>query len=79
MTDIVVQADDPVELLVAWLNEIVFWCEHENLVPATFKVSSFCENELHATVTGEPFDPERHAVERQVKSVTYHQASYNFV
>ncbi len=72
--EISVRAADPVELLVSWLNEVVYWSEKDNLVPTAFRVESIGDNELQATISGEPFDSERHAVERQVKSVTYHQA-----
>lgn len=71
---IVVRAEDPVELLVSWLNEVVYWCEKDSLVPAAFQVESISAVELRAVISGEPFDPERHVVERSVKSVTYHQA-----
>ena len=73
-TEIVLHADDPVELLVCWLNEIVYWSEKNNLVPAAFRIDRLNHATLRATVSGEPFDPQRHGVERQVKSVTYHQA-----
>jgi SHS2 domain-containing protein len=71
---IVVRGDDPVELLVSCLNEVVFWSEKDHLVPAALEVESIGNGQLQATISGEPFDPERHCVERQVKSVTYHQA-----
>lgn len=67
-------ADDPVELLVRWLNEIVYLCERDSLVPSSFTVGVCSERGLQATVCGERFDPGKHIVERQVKSVTYHQA-----
>jgi SHS2 domain-containing protein len=66
--------DDPVELLVRCLNEVVYWCEKDNLVPTALDVEAFGTGELQAIISGEPFDPARHCVERQVKSVTYHQA-----
>jgi SHS2 domain-containing protein len=69
-----VHAEDRVELLVAWLNEVVYWCETNNLVPATFRIEAAADDELLATISGEPFDAERHSLEHQVKSVTYHQA-----
>lgn len=69
-----VHAEDPVELLVSWLNEVVYWSERNNLVPATFHIETMTDCELKATVSGEPFAPLRHIVDRQVKSVTYHQA-----
>ena len=73
-TSFVVRADDPVELLVSWLNEVLYWSEKDNLVPASFHVGALSDGELQATIAGEPYHPRRHAVERQVKSVTYHQA-----
>ena len=71
---VALHAEDPAELLVCWLNEVVYWSEKHNLVPAEFDIALLSGTELRATVSGEPFDPLRHVVERQVKSVTYHQA-----
>jgi SHS2 domain-containing protein len=65
-------AGDDAELLVVWLNEILFLCESERLVPATFEIVGLTERELVAAITGEPFDPSRHVVERSAKAVTYH-------
>ncbi len=73
-TEILVKAEDPVELLVSCLNEVVYWSEKGDLVPSALHVASFRNGELLATISGESFDPERHSIERQVKSVTYHQA-----
>jgi SHS2 domain-containing protein len=67
-------AGDGAELLVAWLNEILFLCEVERLVPASFEIVEFTAQTLNAVVGGEPFDPARHVVERTAKAVTYHQA-----
>jgi len=73
-SEIALHAEDPVELMVCWLNEIVYWSEKDNLVPAAFHIDLLQHGSLRATVSGEPFDPMRHGVERQVKSVTDHQA-----
>ena len=67
------QAGDVAELLVAWLNEILFLCESERLVPATFEIVTLTGQELVAVVSGERFDPARHIVERTAKAVTYHR------
>ncbi len=72
--EIVICAEDPVELLVATLNEIVYQIEMDSLVPAGLLIESINDNELRGCITGETFDAERHNVERQVKSVTYHRA-----
>ena len=73
---LIAQGSDPVELLVGCLNEVVYWSEKDNLVPSALIVESIGNNELQAIITGEPFDPERHCAERQVKSVTYHLACF---
>lgn len=65
---------DPAELLVAWLNELLYLCERHRLVPAAFELHSLTGNALSAMMTGEPFSPDRHTVERTAKAVTYHQA-----
>jgi len=45
------------------------------LVPAEFVISEIGENALRGEVRGEPFDPKRHPIEREVKAITYHQLS----
>jgi len=70
-----VTAEDPVELMVGFLNEIVTWCDSDDLVPTRLDIRHVDDRELQATLFGESFDPARHTVERQVKAVTYHRAS----
>ena len=74
VTKIHLHEEDSVELMVAWLNEILYWCEQNNLVPVETRIDALEESELWATLSGEPFDQKRHHVERQVKAVTYHKA-----
>lgn len=66
-------AGDRAELLIAWLNEILCLSEMTHLVPAAFEIISVTDQALDAVVSGEPYDPERHHVERVAKAVTYHQ------
>jgi len=61
------------ELLVTWLGEILYLFEVRGLVPAEFVIGEITETSLHGEVRGEPFDPKRHPVEREVKAITYHQ------
>jgi SHS2 domain-containing protein len=74
VTKIHLREENPVELMVAWLNEILYWCEQNNLVSAASRIDALEEGELWATLSGEPFDQKRHHVERQVKAITYYQA-----
>jgi SHS2 domain-containing protein len=67
-----ISAGDSGELLVVWLNEILFLFETQGFFPAEFEIEEAAEDHLRGRVRGEPFDPERHPVEREVKAVTYH-------
>ena len=75
VTKIHLHEEDSVELMVAWLNEILYWCEQNNLVPVASRIDALEEGELWATLSGESFDQKRHHVERQVKAITYYQAT----
>jgi SHS2 domain-containing protein len=66
-------AADPEELLVNWLNEVLYLFENQRFFPVDFEIEEVRGNRLLARVSGEPFDPQRHLVEREVKAVTYHQ------
>jgi SHS2 domain-containing protein len=66
-------AVDHGELLVHWLNEILYLFETHGFFPADFEVEEAGTTRLRARIRGEPFDPPRHAVEREIKAVTYHQ------
>lgn len=71
--EVQLDAESLAELLVVWLNEILYLCELARLVPADFEVVELTGKTLHAFVTGEPFDDNRHIVERTAKAVTYHR------
>lgn len=59
------------ELLVNWLNEILFLFE-SGFFPACFEIEAAERTVLKAKVRGEAFDPGRHPIEREVKAATYH-------
>lgn len=61
------------ELLVHWLNEILYRFEVEGLFPVDFELEEIKGTTLKGRIRGEPFDPLRHPVEREVKAVTYHR------
>jgi len=71
--EVQLEAGNSAELLVAWLNEILCLSEMTRMVPAEFAIIHLDEHNLKALMTGEPFDPARHTVERVAKAVTYHR------
>ena len=63
------------DLLVDWLNELLYRFEVRNLLVADADVALRPEGDrwrLDAAVRGEPFDPARHPMRVLVKSATYH-------
>jgi SHS2 domain-containing protein len=66
-------ADDTPELLVVWLNELIFRCETRHRLYREFVVR-VCDDgrALCAEIAGEPIDPDRHELDHEVKAVTRH-------
>ena len=63
------------DLLVDWLNELLYRFEVQNVLVSDARVTlreSGGRRHLNATIAGEPFDPARHPSRVLVKSATYH-------
>jgi len=67
------EADDPDELLAAWLSELLFLHESQGFLFSQFRFQRLTERELRAEAWGERFDTTRHAIDREIKAVTYHR------
>ncbi len=66
-------SDDLEQLLVDWLDELLYLQGAENLVFGEFRVSVDEEKpEISATVLGEEFDTDKHKIGMEIKAVTYH-------
>ena len=48
---VLLNAEEPVELLVAWLNEIVYWSEQDNLVPGSLRVDALTTEGLRGNIS----------------------------
>jgi SHS2 domain-containing protein len=68
-----VTGEDWSDLMINWLREILYlWNGEERLVKSV-NITSLSANELSAQVVFDPYDPDRHAVNTEIKAVTYHQ------
>lgn len=65
------EAENREFLLFDWLRELLMRFEGERLVFGAFEVH-VRDGGLSAVARGEPFDPARHALAREVKAITYH-------
>lgn len=73
---VALQGDSPEDLLIEWLNELIYRCETRHRVYSEFQVTleeQACR--LTATIGGEPIDRQRHILDHEVKAATRHGIS----
>ncbi|MFC1900730.1 archease [Chloroflexota bacterium] len=73
--EIEIEATDPESLLVAWLNELIFLFDTENLLFKRFNITQLTDTRLKAAAYGEKADLSRHSIKRGIKAATYHMLS----
>jgi len=64
------------DLLVGWLNELVYLFDSKSVLLRQSDIGVGKEGgewRLRATVCGERYDPGRHRIKTLIKAVTYHQ------
>lgn len=67
------KGETPEQLLVAWLNELLYLFETERLLLSRFRIDRIDEGSLEAHAEGETYDERRHPIKTLVKAVTFHQ------
>jgi len=72
-----VSAQNYQQLLVRWLNEILFLYDGERFAPVEFEIQELSECRLVAEVRGTNCDSEIYQTRLDVKAVTYHQLFIN--
>ena len=73
---ITLRAEAPADLLVAWLNDLIFRCETRHRLYTRFDVRVSADGlGLDAEIGGEPIDRDRHVLDHEVKAATRHEAS----
>jgi SHS2 domain-containing protein len=68
-----VSARNQDELLIMWLDELLFRYETERIVCDRFVINSLDDKNLNATVFYEKIDRNKHEIKTEIKNVTYHQ------
>ena len=66
------EVPDREDLLVAWLNELVFLLDTQEFLPTSADIRVISETNLEATLYGEKMVPDRHERRLLVKAATYH-------
>lgn len=60
------------ELLIAWLNELLFIFETREFIMKDCRVNEINEKRLRAEIKGEHYNPEIHPRSVHIKAATYH-------
>ena len=69
-------ADSTLDLLVAWLNELIFRIETRHRLYSHLDVRVAVDGmSLRAEIGGESIDHDRHVLDHEVKAVTHHGLS----
>jgi SHS2 domain-containing protein len=70
--EIEVEAEDEEELVVRWLNELLYLFDVERVIFKRFEFIEFTNTHLKAKGYGEEVDVLRHSLKMGVKAATYH-------
>ena len=70
-----VEGHDPISLLIAWLNELIFLFDTEYLLFRTFTIEAISETQVTGRADGEVYDRQRHDLSSAIKAVTWHEAA----
>jgi len=67
-----VTADNREDLLVEWLNELIYIFDVDNVLLKRFEITKLTDKSLRANCFGEKIDPRRHRIKMGIKAATYH-------
>ena len=70
--DIELTAPDQESLLVAWLNELIYLFDAEQIIFKRFDITRLSQTHLKAKSYGQKVDSARHQLKMGIKAATYH-------
>ena len=65
-------AENTEALLLAWLQELLFWFSTDRFLPVVYQLDEVTPTMLRGQVRGDTFDPSRHVQGHEVKAITHH-------
>jgi SHS2 domain-containing protein len=65
-------AKNETDLLLVWLQELLFWFSTDRFVPVAYDFDEVNATTLRGVLRGDIFDPARHTQGREVKAITRH-------
>ncbi len=70
--EVEITAENQEDLIVAWLNELIYLFEVESILFKRFRVDELTETRLKSRCYGQAIDLLRHNIRMGVKAATYH-------
>ncbi|MEJ2738470.1 MAG: archease [Dehalococcoidia bacterium] len=70
--DIELKSYDDENLLVEWLNELLYIFDVEHLLFKRIEVDNLHNSKIEARCYGDKIDFQRHRIKREIKAATYH-------
>ncbi|OPX20804.1 MAG: hypothetical protein BZ151_02170 [Desulfobacca sp. 4484_104] len=74
--EVVVEAPDVGDLLVEWLNQLLYLFDATGFLGRDIEVQEITSQRLQARLRGEPLDEERHQLNTGIKAATYHNLEF---
>ncbi len=62
------------DLMVNWMRELLYLFQGSGYLLKEFHVQEVKDDLVRAEVRGEKFDPDRHEIQREIRSIVYHQS-----
>ncbi len=62
------------DLMVNWMRELLYLYQGSGYLLKEFQIREVKENYVRGEVSGEKFDPDRHEIQREIRSVLYDQS-----
>ncbi len=72
-TKINLKANNPEELLIIWLNELLYYYNVKKIIFNEFELKKINKTYLCAYAQGEKINLSRHTINTEIKAATYHQ------
>ncbi len=69
-----VEGVDRDDLMVNWMRELLYLYQGSGYLLKEFKVLEAKETYVRGEVGGEKYDPDRHEIQREFRSVVFHQS-----
>lgn len=69
--EIELTASDPIELLVAWLDELLYNFYTKQLIFIKFQITELSDTHMKAMVSGRPVGANRNRLKTEIKAATY--------